>query len=66
MTRSTNLLIIIVIIISYVVQVNKPASLCVAMETAGALSAYVVSPSQQQSDAIVQPLDQGRHIVVNY
>ena len=30
-------------------------------DDAGKLSAYVVSPSQDQSDAIVQPLEEGRH-----
>ena len=33
---------------------------------AGELSAYVVSPSQDQSDAIVQLLDQGRPLLLRF
>ena len=43
-------------------QINKPASLCVDMATAAAadeLSANVVSPSQDDCDAIVQQIDIG-------
>ena len=46
-------------------QANKPASLCVDLATAAdadQLSAYVVSPSQDESEAIIQQLDQGRNL----
>ena len=43
--------------------------MCVDMATAAdaaALSAYVVSPSHDESDAIIQQLDHGQHLAASY